>query len=268
MTANTSLISAASLLNELSDPRLIVLDVRHEVGQPRQRDRYERAHIPGAIYVELRDEFASAASDAGRHPLPSRAQLDESMRSWGIMQHSRVVVTGDNRASAPGRAWWVLRWAGLDDVRILDGGLEAWQAIGAPVTRREPTPQRGDFAVRTESLSRIDADAVRRHALTGQLVDARQRDAYLKGHVPGAVNVPFTDLLTAAGAVNTDRLASHFEAVGIALDEPIALMCGAGIAAAASSALLEGIGIATQLYVGSWSEWTHDPRRPKAFGAS
>src|SRR6188508_1290111 len=122
---STVLITAAELASALaSSTPPVVLDVRWLLGGPPGHGEYLRGHIPGAVFIDLDDALASHGEPtAGRHPLPSLAALQESARRWGINPGSTVVVYDDNGNTASARAWWLLRWAGLTDVRLLDGAL-------------------------------------------------------------------------------------------------------------------------------------------------
>ncbi|WAL40181.1 sulfurtransferase [Brevibacterium sp. BRM-1] len=205
----------AALLESPAPP--IVLDVRWSLAQPDGRADWAAGHIPGAAYVSMDDDLASpdhADPTRGRHPLPDPADLEAAMRRWGIDDDSAVVVYDDNRALGAARAWWLLRWAGLSHVRVLDGGLRAWRAGGHPLetaasaapgaTDRSETPARrpGSFTIRPGALPTLTADAAAELARTGVLLDARAGERYRgetepldarAGHIPGALNRPATD---------------------------------------------------------------------------
>ena len=133
--AQTVVVDAATLAAELragQPPAL--LDVRWALGDPDGEKHYLDGHLPGAVYVDLDEELAAPPSpQAGRHPLPDINDLQRAARRWGLRAHQPVVVYDDNGGLSAARAWWLLRWAGHPDVRILDGGLGAWRAAGEPV---------------------------------------------------------------------------------------------------------------------------------------
>src|ERR1700761_3497843 len=112
----------------------VVLDVRWRLAGPPARDDYAKAHLPGAVFVDLDTELAAAPSSAGRHPLPDPAVLQATLRAAGINAGDTVVVYDDRDGSVAARAWWLLRWAGHHDVAVLDGGYAAWTEEGRPVT--------------------------------------------------------------------------------------------------------------------------------------
>src|SRR5690349_12401794 len=107
-----------------------VLDVRHRTGGPPGRKEYAAGHVPGAVYVDLDADLAAPPGEGGRHPLPDVAVFEAAMRRCGVRGDVPVVVYDDGPATVAARAWWLLRWAGHPDVRVLDGGLRAWVAAG------------------------------------------------------------------------------------------------------------------------------------------
>lgn len=249
-----------------SDATVRVLDVRHMVGADRMRHVYEAGHIPGAVYVEMRDELAGPASAGrgGRNPLPQADALQSHLRRWGVGAESTVVVYAGVGQPAAGRAWWVLTWAGVP-VRILAGGYEAWVTAGFPVTTgtvtpETPTPPPSTRTVRPGQLPDVTVAEVPAYAQRGQLVDVRPRTDFEQGHIPGAVNLPYTGL---TGTDDLPLAARDIQALlaaqGVDHDAPVALTCGGGVAAAWSAAILEDAGIRTVLHAGSWSEWCTRP---------
>ena len=177
---------------------------------------------------------------------------------------------------ASGRAWWMLRWAGHPQVRVLDGGLAAWLAAGHPVTTEVPAPVPGDLTVRPGSVPVLDAGSAAEMARQGVLLDARAAERYrgetepidrVAGHVPGAVNLPMTDLLAADGRfLPADEVRRRAAAAGVHRDTPVGTVCGSGVTAAQLALALHTAGIDAIPYVGSWSEWIEDPDRPVATG--
>jgi len=253
---------------------LVLLDVRHAYPAGGQPEAYAAGHLPGARYVELREELAGPKSPTGaRNPLPAPAAIEASLRAWGVSAGSRVVVYADADAPSAGRAWWVLTWAGVPDVRILAGGWQAWAAEGRPLTTEAPPPAApGDVVVTPGRLADIGADEAAALAAEGRLVDARGAEYFeldperrATGHIPGAVSVPYDELFGEDGALrDADAIRARFAEAGIDLSRPVGIYCGGGVAAAFESAVLHGLGVDNALYVGSWSEWSADPARPRA----
>jgi thiosulfate/3-mercaptopyruvate sulfurtransferase len=132
------LVSAAVLAEELAtDPGPVLLDVRWRLGGPPGLDIYREGHLPGAVFVDLDRDLAAPPGPAGRHPLPDPAAFEEAMRAAGVSQDRPVVVYDDRDATAAARAWWLLRYHGHENVRVLDGGYRAWLAAGLPVSSAE-----------------------------------------------------------------------------------------------------------------------------------
>ncbi len=140
------LITAAELAEELASPNPpVVLDVRWQLGGPPGHGEYLKGHVPTSVYVDLDDELAAhGAPTDGRHPLPSIEALQESARRWGLDDGDAVVVYDDNGNQAAARAWWLLRWAGVADVRILDGALGAWEG---ELATDDVVPQAGNVTL-------------------------------------------------------------------------------------------------------------------------
>jgi thiosulfate/3-mercaptopyruvate sulfurtransferase len=225
-------------------------------------------HLPGAVTVDLATELSrtDGAPTDGRRPLPHPAELQRSARRWGLRTDSVVVVYDTRSGLSAARAWWVLRWAGLEQVSILDGGLQAWTAAGHPLSTDDPDVAPGDVELGSGGMPELDADAAAALAARGLLVDARDAAAYSEGHVPGARNVPSQAVLGADGTLGEhDAVRAHY---GVSTaDAPVpGLSCGGGVAGAFAVAALAHAGVTAPLYVGSFSAWSADPERPVATG--
>jgi len=277
--ASDVLIDPPSLHRSLCGPRPpAVLDVRWKLGDPDGRLHYRQAHIPTAVYVDLDTELAAAAAEGrGRHPLPDVDDLLESARRWGLSDGQAVVVYDDNGGMSAARAWWLLRWAGVQDVRILDGSLGAWLAAQLPVESGEPSNLPGDVKLEAGHLPVLAADEAAAMAQRGVLLDARAPERYRgdlepvdprAGHIPGALSSPTSDNLRPDGRFrDTEELQARFAALGIAPDREVGVYCGSGVTAAHQIAALRIAGIDAALFPGSWSAWAADPLRPVAVGA-
>lgn len=272
------LIGADELHDALRAPDApVVVDVRWALGRTDGRERYLAAHIPQAVFADLERELAAPPSPAqGRHPLPDPSDFQAAARRWGISATSSVVVYDDVAGLSAARAWWLLRWAGHDRVRILDGGLAAWQEAGYPTGSGEHTRPPGDFVARPGAMPTLDADGAARAPASGILLDARAAERYRgdtepvdprAGHIPGARNAPTTDNLAANGRFLADRdLRARFAGLGVDAGRDVAVYCGSGVTAAHQIAALAAVGIPAALYPGSWSQWSADPDRPVATG--
>lgn len=273
------LTTADEVHERLDDPDLVLLDVRWAMGRTDGRERYLAGHLPGAVFVDLDRELAAPASPArGRHPLPSVADLQAAARRWGVRRAGHVVVYDDWTSMAAARAWWLLRWAGIERVQILDGALPAWRAAGYPVQTGEVSPPPGDVVLTGDRMPVVDIDLVAHlaaGATGGELViDARATERFRgdvepvdprAGHIPGAVSAPTTDNLAANGTfLPADVLRRRFAELGVAPDVEVAVYCGSGVTAAHEIAALTRAGFDAALYPGSWSQWCNDPDRPVA----
>jgi thiosulfate/3-mercaptopyruvate sulfurtransferase len=277
-----TLIDVGSLQDLLGKPRLAVVDCRFDLMNPEAgRQAYLTAHIPGARYADLnRDLSAPIGPHTGRHPLPSPEAFAAWLGAIGIGNDTQVVVYDDANGSIAARLWWMLRWLGHGAVAVLDGGFKAWTAHGGAL-------ESGETASRVERFTpRIDADAVLstaglEHALRDPktvLVDARAQERYagtvepidpVAGHIPGAVNHPFSANLSPDGRfLAAAELERRWQERLPDQDlRNLVAMCGSGVTACHNLLSLEVAGLAGgKLYAGSWSEWIRDPRRPIARG--
>ncbi|MCU1536708.1 MAG: Rhodanese domain protein [Humibacillus sp.] len=280
------LVSAADLAAEIEQDALdqregpVLVDVRWALTAGREassgpvgKPDYDAGHLPGAFFVDLDTALAGPPGDAGRHPLPDPTTVEATLRRCGVGEDSRVVVYDGRESYAAARAWWVFRWAGVADVRVLDGGFAAWQAAGLPVSEDEPADREGDLTVRPGQLPTLTAEEAGRWARDAVLLDARAPERYagatepidpVAGHVPGAHNSPTSAWLTDDGTFRPD-LAEHWAQVRPG-DGDVAVYCGSGVTAAHHVLALAQLGIDATLYPGSWSEWVRDPARPVATG--
>jgi thiosulfate/3-mercaptopyruvate sulfurtransferase len=269
-------VSAAELLARPG--RVVLLDVRWALGDARGRERYLAAHLPGAVYADLETELADPPSPAGgRHPLPSLQRLQSAARRWGIRQDDAVVVYDAAGGLAAARAWWLLRWGGLPEVRLLDGGLDAWLRAGGPVESGDVVPASGDVTLTGGGMPVLTMDEAADLPVSGGvLLDARAGERYRgevepidprAGHVPGALSAPTTENLGADGTFRPAAdLGARFEALGVRPGRTVGVYCGSGVTAAHEVVALAVAGIDAALWPGSWSQWSADPDRPAATG--
>jgi thiosulfate/3-mercaptopyruvate sulfurtransferase len=266
----TPLISVSELHQRLG--QVTVLDVRYRTGGAAGRAEYEKGHIPGAAYVDLDTELAAPPGAGGRHPLPATADFEAAMRRVGVRDDRPVVVYDDWNGLAAGRAWWLLRYHGHRDVRVLDGGWAAWVRGGGEVETGHATPSPGTFSVDQGQVPVLEVGDVLGFAARHTLVDARAPERYrgevepidpVAGHIPGAVNVPTGRNLREDGTFRSpDDLRRIYGEVLRDAGGEVAAYCGSGVTAAHDVLALAVAGIDAALYPGSWSEWVTDPGRP------
>lgn len=256
----------AALADEMP---LVVLDVRFTAMKPDEA-AYCAGHIPGALFVDLDAVLAAPAGDGGRHPLPHRADFTASLDALGVTPSTRVVIYDDCRSLAASRAWWCLRWAGCDNVSVLDGGFSAWQAAGGPVESGTSTPVAtksvwpDDGYVSSVPVGAVDAS---RHLLVDVRTPERFRGEHepidpIAGHIPGAVNCPIGNLLAEDGTFLPpeqlrDQLRPYLPGKTVAY-------CGSGVTAAQFALAAAAVGETVEIFAGSWSEWIVDPERSVA----
>ena len=272
------LISAADLAQALagSEPPA-VLDVRWRLGGPPGIDSYLSGHLPGAVYLDLDSQLAGAPGDGGRHPLPDTSDFEAAMRGAGVSDGQPVVVYDDADSAIAARLWWMLRYYGHDQVRVLNGGFRGWASAGRPVSTEPVTAAAGDFTAKPGQLPVLDADGAAAAARSGILLDARAPARYrgetepvdrVAGHIPGALSAPTAENVTADGMFRAVAdLRTRFAALGLDGDgREVGVYCGSGVTAAHEVLALALAGIQAALYVGSWSGWVADPARPVATG--
>jgi len=281
MAEHAALIHARELASLIGAPQLLLLDCRHELGQPQWGAlAYAQGHIPGAVFASLDGDLSSPVRPGtGRHPLPAPGDFARTLGRWGYTPQTRVVAYDQGPGAYAARLWWMLRAVGHRAVQVLDGGLAAWLAADGKldtttpaITPRQVAPR--DFAGVLTSAEVEQALAARRITL----VDARGVDRFagqnesidpVPGHVPGAINHPFTGNLDAAQRLlpPTELAARWAGEVRLAHEAPIVAMCGSGVTACHNLLALELAGYGQgRLYAGSYSEWIADPRRPVATG--
>ena len=263
-----------------SDPALVVCHVGSTMAGPEPEQVYVTRHLPGARYVSLDDALAAPPSGtAGRHPLPSPSEFAASLAELGI-DHDATVVAYDERGGAlAGRLVWMLRILG-ERAALLEGGITAWEAAGEAVDVEPVTWTSTERTVVDWPLDALaDAVDVERHIATGGVVvDSRDPARYagelepidpVAGHVPGAINLLFTDNLDSDSRfLPAEELRSRFAPV-VGDDERAIVYCGSGVTACHNALAMELAGFAMpRVYVGSWSGWTADPDRSIATGTA
>ncbi|MCW3159160.1 sulfurtransferase [Micropruina sonneratiae] len=247
-----------------------LLDVRWRLGEPAAagRQRYLEGHLPGARFLDLETVLTRHGDPTeGRHPLPDPDTLAEGLGALGVTGEVPIVIYDEAGSFAASRAWWVLRWAGLD-VRVLDGGLAAWTAQNRPLASGDAAVEPVALELTVGHLPTIDADEA--GDFPGTLLDARAPERYrgetepidpVAGHIPGAVNQPVSRFFTADGRLpDDDALAAMLDHPG-----PLGAYCGSGVSAAQLVLAGAALGCPIALYPGSWSAWSNQGR-PVAVG--
>lgn len=271
------LIDAESLL---ARPETRILDVRYRLDKPDGSDEYAAGHIPGAVYVDLESELSQAGAPAdGRHPVPPVAVLEAAARRWGLDPGQPVVVYDAGTSMGAARAWWLLRAAGVADVRVLDGGLRAWQDAGLPLETGTVVPE--PTAIELDDYvfggRAIDIDEAASWPGRGVLLDVRTAERFrgenepidpVAGHIPGAVNLPAARYVDAQSGrfAPPEQIRAVFAEVGASGGTPVAAYCGSGVTAAQAALAAAAAGLDVAVYPGSWSQWCNTLGRPVATG--
>jgi thiosulfate/3-mercaptopyruvate sulfurtransferase len=266
---------------------VVVADVRFYLDGRLGHEEYAAAHIPGAVYVELRDVLSEPHEDdsAGRHPLPTPERFATGLADAGIGDGDTVVAYDDAGGVMAARLVWMLRVTG-HQAALLDGGLNAWPpdelSTAAPpeTTKRfTPVPWPADRLVEIEEIARLSsAIQAGDHRDEPVLTDARPADRYAgapdqadprAGHIPGARSLSARGNLDPAGRLlPDDQLRARFDAVGLHPGREFVSSCGSGVTACHNLLVHEHLGLGGgKLYVGSWSEWSRDLARPIETGA-
>ncbi|MGG9961094.1 sulfurtransferase [Ferruginibacter sp. SUN106] len=241
------------------------------------KDKYLQSHLDGALYVDLNTQLADIKADAasgGRHPLPTVAQFAAILGQLGISPDSHVVVYDDKNASnAAARFWWMLQSIGHKKVQVLDGGFQAAVKAGFPVNAATVVPEpttvynNAGWILPMASMQEVEKAAKDDQYL---VIDVRSEERYkgitepidiIAGHIPGAVNIPFTTNLDAEGFfLPADKLREKYEnAFGNTEQENIIVHCGSGVTACHTLLAIAAAGFQIPgLYVGSWSEWSNN----------
>lgn len=280
-----TLVDASTLAKLIGNPKLCVLDCRHDLGDfSAGRKAYLAGHIPGAVFADGEQTLSGPKSPTtGRHPLPDPDALVAFLRAAGVDDDTQVVAYDAGGGAFASRAWWLLRWLGHDAVAVLDGGFKAWGESGGAVETTEPSPAPGTFTRREPLVAALTTDNIVANLKSQSflVVDARTPERYrgesepidpVAGHVPGAVVRPWQSNLGPDGRFKSAaQLRDEFQAL---LKEHgsrparVAHMCGSGVTACHNvlAMAIAGFDDAPALYAGSWSEWIRDPARPVARG--
>lgn len=265
-----ALIEADWLQARLHESDLRVVDARFFLPNEHRDalDEYRQAHLPGAVFFDI-----DAICDPGAilpHMLPSPADFATAVGALGIGNAHRVICYDDGRHMGACRAWWMFRLYGHDRVAVLNGGLPAWRAAGLPLTSGEKCPAPTSFRAGWRAEGVADLDRVRRALNEGsaQVIDARSAERFAgrapeprpglrSGHMPGALNLPFTRLIGPDGRLlDPDALAKQFAQSGLDDTRPVITSCGSGVSAAVLLLALHLLGHEDMaLYDGSWAEW-------------
>ncbi len=279
--AENLLVTTAWLEEHLSDPNLRIVDIRGHVlpaSDPpphyfNHRSDYDKSHIPGAVFVDWVHEITDP--DDPRHAkIAQPARYAEVMRRSGIGPETFVVAYDDAAGMFAARLWWSLNYYGHSQVAILDGGWQKWVAENRPVTDILPRIKMTSFtAIANPALHRTGDQVFKALSTGAKLMDVRSIDEFIgkssrarrKGHIPGALNQPRTDLIAADGTLlSPDELREKFARLGIDKTAPeVIVYCNGGVSASFGLLAMKVAGLENgSVYDGSWKDWGNDDSRP------
>ncbi|MBU1359415.1 MAG: sulfurtransferase [Gammaproteobacteria bacterium] len=298
----TTLITASEVMALRDDGApLMIFDCSFDLMKPEAgASAFGEAHIPGSVHADIEADLSArhgapgphgvvvaqddgVPASGGRHPLPNREKFATWLSSVGFDNAMQAVVLDRNGSLYAGRLWWMLKWMGHEAAAVLDGGLQAWQAAGGPVTDQPETAHfQTNFVTGEPLVTLVDTHTVasRLDAPSAQtLVDARAAARYrgevepldpIAGHIPGALNRPYTENLAADGKFKpADQLRAEFTRLLDGRDPATVVhQCGSGVSAIPNLLAMQVAGLGpTGLYAGSWSEWSNTPGLPTRQGA-
>jgi thiosulfate/3-mercaptopyruvate sulfurtransferase len=268
-----TIVSTAWLADHLDDPDVRIVDASYHLpGTNRDAAaEFAEARIPGAVFFDVDDIAAPESKAPGGlpHMLPPPGLFAERMAALGIGNDSFVVCYDVHGLMSAARAWWMLRAFGHDGVAVLDGGLPAWKAEGRPLESGVPTPSGPARFTPHPRPALVRSKAEVLAGRVGTVIDARARERFegtapeprpglRGGHIPGALNLPFGELLDPATKtlLPPEDIAARFAAAGLPESGPVTASCGSGITACVLALGLHRIGREdAAVYDGSWSEW-------------
>jgi thiosulfate/3-mercaptopyruvate sulfurtransferase len=284
----TTLISATELQAlQASGTPLMVFDCSFDLMNPAAGPaQFAEAHLPGAVYMHLDHDLSDKsgqgqAASGGRHPLPSREAFAQRLRERGFQAGMQAVVYERQGANFCGRLWWMLKWCGHEAVAVLDGGLAAWQSAGGPLASGAALSHgHGNFALGPSRVPVASAHDVLKALGSGRqtVVDARATARFkgevepldpVAGHIPGALNRPFTENFLPDGRFRpaTELRAAFDTLLAGRPANTVVHQCGSGVSAVPNLLAMEVAGLGrTTLFPGSWSEWCQTPGAPGAKG--
>ncbi|MEP6930379.1 MAG: sulfurtransferase [Flavobacterium sp.] len=270
------IINPEELLQLQEAPTIILIDARAGINA---EENYKKEHLKGAGYLDLNKDLAAVKTDpanGGRHPLPSLEKFSEVLSKLGIQPSSHVIVYDDkNGSNAAARFWWMLRAIGHEKVQVLNGGLQAAVKIGFPVSSQiEIFKATENYPIQEWKLLLADIQEVEkaRNNEENIVIDVRDKNRFdgltepldlIAGHIPGAVNVPFSENLNEDGFYHSAETLNkkYSRILGDVKPQNTIVHCGSGVTACHTLLAMDYAGIPIpKLYVGSWSEWSRNDR--------
>lgn len=271
-----NLVDAEWLKNKICDENLVVFDCRFNLMDPDYGQKvYNEGHIVDSIYVSLDKDLAAEKEEhGGRHPLPDMKDFAKFMENFGVKNDSVIVIYDDGDLAGPSRLWWMLKYMGLENVYILEGGIKAWKKENGQITTEiKNSFKQGFIKLNLKENIKCDMEYVKNSIGKSDIVivDSRAKERYLgivepmdkkAGHIPTAKNYDWTLNFKDGNILEEDELKDRFK--DLTNYKEIIVHCGSGVTGCANILMLEEIGIDSKLYVGSWSDWSSYDENPVA----
>ena len=252
-------------LNDNLD-KYIILDCRFKLGDEHYgKKSYDLEHIPNAIFIDFEKNLSSEVKEhGGRHPLPKIDTFIENVEKLGISDSSDVLIYDDGDLAGSGRLWWLFKYIGKNNVFILNGGINSWKKENYLTTDKVPnlkSKAKLNIHIQDDILCDMNYVKSKIHDPKTILVDSRASERYLgltepvdriPGHIPSAVNYPYTNSIINGSVVSNTELKENFKDL---IDKDIIVYCGSGVTGSVNVLLMEEIGLKPKLYAGSYSDW-------------
>jgi thiosulfate/3-mercaptopyruvate sulfurtransferase len=262
-----NIVTAEWLMENMNRNDIVILDCRFSLNDPHYGEKaYKEAHIKNAIYVDLeKDLTGDRKRHGGRHPLPDIGRFVNRIEEFGIGDESIVVIYDECDMPGAARLWWMLKYIGKDGAYVLDGGINEWKSKGGETTAEaSPVPVRGKFNAKIQSKMICDIEFVKDNigSENSVIVDSRANERYKGivepidkrgGHIPGAVNYFWQEVLGNNKIRDIDALKARFEK--LKEYDKLIVHCGSGITACPNILAMDEIGLKPILYLGGWSDW-------------
>ena len=271
------IIETAELLKLYQNENVIIVDAS---SGKNAKENYFIKHLDNALYIDLNSQLAvlpSDFADGGRHPLPSIEKFAETLQQLGITNDSHVIVYDDKSgANAAARFWWMLKSIGHEKVQVLNGGIQEAEKVNFPINNNNEIPKTVEpYKFEDWKLHTAEINEVEKHSLNNNyiVIDVRENNRYrgeiepidlVAGHIPGAINVPFSTNLNENGQfLSPMELKVKYQTIfGNIKSENIIIHCGSGVTACHSLLAIDYAGLQIpKLYVGSWSEWSRNNKK-------
>lgn len=261
------------LVHESTD--VVIVEVSNEKNA---KENYLQQHLDSAIFLDLNKDLADIKTDlaiGGRHPLPQIANFLDFLSGIGISPNSHVIIYDyKNGANAAARFWWMMKSVGHKNVQVLNGGFQEAERRNYPINNHVPVPKKAayhtsvtDWQLPVVDLEEVDlASKSKKHLI----IDVREKPRYngefepidlIAGHIPNAINIPFTDNLEEDGLFKAlKKLREKYQDIFNEFDnDQIIVHCGSGVTACHSLLAMSYAGFnIPKLYPGSWSEWSRN----------